>query len=123
MTKLIEYSREVMPLVRKLQDQKDALKAQKESDEQVVLLQQNVKIAQKALAEHLESDDSVTAMLQEIKETSKEIQQAVKAASKGSGYKSKELKSYFFDRAKEDAVVKKVVIGKLYDQLNDEINE
>ena len=122
MTQLIEYSREVMPMVRKLADMKEELKSLKEDNQEVQVLLSNVKQAQEALAKYLETNDDVKQMLSDIKDVSKDIQQAVKRASKGSGYKPKELKDYFFARAKEDAVVKTVQKGKLFDALNEEID-
>lgn len=123
MTALIEYSREIMPLVRKLQDSKDALKSYKDDNDKLTLLLKNVKDAQESLVTELKNDDDVQQMLAEIKDISKDIQQAVKAASKGSGWKPSELKQYFFARAKEDAVVKTIKKGALFDALNDEIDD
>jgi Mg2+ and Co2+ transporter CorA len=107
-TNLIEYSREVMPLVRALQKKKELIKDCKDSDENVTTLQENVKCLQKKLDEILADNDDYNQLVSEMKEVSVELKQAIKSASRASGFKAQELKEYFFARAKQEAVEKTV---------------
>lgn len=107
-TNLIEYSREVMPLIRQLNQKKEILKDYKDGNEDVKLLQERVKALQKELAETLEKDDDYKQVNADVKEISVELKQALKSAAKASGFKAKNLKEYFQARAKEEAVKKTV---------------
>lgn len=107
-TNLMEYSREVMPLIRQLNKKKEILKDYKDGHEDVKLLQTRIKALQKELAETLEKDDDYKQINADVKEISVALKQALKSAAKASGFKAKNLKEYFQARAKEEAVKKTV---------------
>ena len=118
---LRSYNQEIQPKLRELQDMKDELKDYLDSHEKVLELRDNIKIEQAALASFLETEDTVKQLNADIKELSKEITLAIKGAARGTEYKPKQLKAYFVDRAK-DKVVPLVDKGKLYEDLNNEID-
>lgn len=119
---LIEYSREVMPMVRAIEAKKQELKEWKEGNEQVAALQQDVKDAQQALVNFLKKNDTVIEFKETLKDATKELKQALKSASKASGYKPAELKTFFFARTKEKAVEKVVEKGELFVEIASKID-
>lgn len=119
---LIEYSREILPMVRAIEAKKQELKEYKEQNEQVVNLQQAVKNAKEELASYLAKDDNVIEFTAELKDATKELKQALKSAARASGYKPAELKTFFFARAKDKAVEKAVEKGELFVKLASKID-
>lgn len=119
--KLQAYNQEIQPLLRTVNEFKDALKAFKETDEKALKLIEAIKDAQEELKLYLEDNTTSKDILDNIKEHTKEFGLAVKAAAKGSAYKVNQLKPYFVARSKEDAVEKAVDKGQLFDELNKEL--
>lgn len=121
---LTSYSKEIMPRVRQIADLKEELKEYQEGIEGVSELQQVVTDAKKELAEKIASDDNVIALTEQIKSLSKELTQALKAASKGVNkqWKPKELKAFFEARnkAKVQPTVEK---GEMFATLDSKLQE
>ena len=120
---LIEYAKEISPYIRQIKAKKDIIADFKESDEKAQELAAAVKESQEALKAYVENDDDMKAVLEEISELEKELKQALKAASKASGYKPAELKAFFVARNKEQEAVKKVIDkGELFEALEEELS-
>ncbi len=122
MTTLIEYSREVMPLIRTIAQKKELMADFKASDEAYLKLLASVKEAQEACKEYLTKNDDYVAMVEETKEFEKELKLAVKAAARGTAYKPAELKAFFIARNKEEGVVKVICKGELFTTLDGELS-
>jgi cell division septum initiation protein DivIVA len=130
MTALIEYSREIGPLVRQIDTKKQIIKDFKETDETAQNLAQYVKDAQEALKAHVEKEND--DILKEIKELETELKEAVKAAARSTKgtdreFTSGELTPYFKARNKPVEMgkvkpVKKVIDkGETFEELEDKI--
>lgn len=115
---LVEYSRNIAPIIRDLNHQKELLADFKASDEKYLELAAEVKALQDAMKEYLEKSDDGSEILEKIKDLSNDLKQAVKAAARGTDYKPAELKAFFQSRAKEDGVIKVVEKGSLFDELD-----
>lgn len=119
--KLIEYSKNIAPLIRDSVALKDKLKIFKETNQQVIELGEAVKEAQQALQQSIEKNIVGRALLESIKELDNEIKEAIKAAADGTDYKPADLKKYFVARCK-DGVSKVVEQGETFSQLEGIIN-
>lgn len=117
-TTLIEYSRNIAPIVRNLAKQKELLADFKASDAKYIELTEEVKELQDAMKAYLEGTDDGKEILDEIKDISNDLKQAVAAAAQGSVYKAAELKQFFITRAKDEGVEKVVTKGELFDELD-----
>lgn len=121
-TTLIQYSREIAPMIRDLNDAKEVLKEFVETDAQAIKMKEAIKEAQEELAKYLEDHERASNMLRDVKDLTKDIGLAVKAAAKGSAYKPAELKTYFMARAKENGVEKVKEKAELFNDLEIELN-
>lgn len=119
--KLAAYNSEIQPLLRTVNEFKDALKGFKETDEKALKLIEAIKDAQEELKLYLEDNVTSKDILENIEEHTKEFGLAVKAAARGSAYKVPELKAFFVARSKDDAVEKAVDRGELFKELTVEI--
>lgn len=119
--KLQAYNQEIQPLLRTVNEFKEALKTFKETDGGAVKHLEDIKDAKEQLKLYLEGNVTSKDILDNIKEHTKEFGLAVKAAAKGSAYKVNQLKPYFVARSKDDAVEKAVDKGQLFDELNKEL--
>lgn len=117
---LVEYNKEIQPLIRDLIKQKELLKDFVESDEQCIEHASYVKDAQEVLKSIIEESEDGKEILQKIKDIDNDIKQAVKGAARGTPYKAAELKAYFMARAKQ-SVEKVVDKGDLFETLEKEL--
>jgi len=117
-TTLVEYSRNIAPIIRDLNHQKELLADFKASDEEYLELAAEVKALQDAMKSYLEKTEGSAEILEKIKDLSNDLKEAVSAAAKGTDYKPAELKAFFQSRAKEDGVIKVVTKGELFDELD-----
>ncbi len=116
--KLVEYSKEIAPMIRDILYQKELLKDFKESDERAVELAEDVASAQDALKAYVEASEDGKAILDKIKELETELKQAVRGAAKDTEYKAAMLKAFFTARQKDDAVKKTITKGDVFDELD-----
>jgi chromosome segregation ATPase len=122
---LRSYTQEIMPKIRSLTEKKEELKAYLEENQDVLRLKNNVKAAQEELKLLYETDDTIKSLRDEIKDWNTEISEAIKGAARATKdttnpFKSKQLKDYYYARAKEekDVVVTTILKGRTFDQLN-----
>jgi cytochrome P450 len=118
-TTLVEYSREILPKLRALDEKKALLKEWKDGDDEVQKHLQAIKDMQELLKNMIEEREA--DLLQEIKDLETDIKLACKAAAKNSPYKPAELKAFFIARNKEDGVSKVVTKGTLFEDLTKEL--
>jgi hypothetical protein len=98
---LIEYSREIVPMLKELIRQKDLLKDFKESDDVACELAVEVKEAKDKLDSYIENDEIAKSFIERIKEIELDIKVAVKGAARVCDFKPVELKAFFLARVKE----------------------
>ncbi len=120
---LTAYSQEIAPMIRNLIKKKELLKDFKESDDKAIELAEAIKSAQADLKKYVEESEDGMEYLDDIKAIEIEIKQAVKAAGKASNYKPADLKAFFIARAKEDAVVKVIAKGDIFEDLKKLLGE
>ena len=123
---LVEYSREIGPLVRQIETKKQIIKDFKETDELSVELAQEIKGIQANLKAHVETENA--DILKELKELEAELKQACQAAARSTKDTDRpftvgELKPYFVARNKpvemgKPTPVKKVITkGDTFEEL------
>jgi hypothetical protein len=117
---LIEYSREIQPMIRDVLYQKELLADFKASDEKAQTLAESVAEAQAELKKYLESNDQSKDILDGIKAVENDIKVAIKGASRGTNYKPAELKQFLIARVKA-SVEKTVSKGELFSELDKEL--
>lgn len=115
---LVEYSRNIAPIIRDLNHQKELLADFKASDEKYLELAAEVKALQDAMKEYLKKSDDGAEILEKIKDLNNDLKLAVKAAARGTEYKAAKLKQFFVARSKEEGVVKVIVKGCYFDALD-----
>jgi Mg2+ and Co2+ transporter CorA len=120
---LIEYSKEISPRIRTIQAKKDVIKDFIESDDKAQELKAAVKESQEALKAYVESDDYMKEIQEEIDALTKELKQALKAASSASDFKPAELKAFFVARNKEDGVKKVVDKAEVFEAITETLGE
>lgn len=120
---LMAYSQEIAPMIRMLIKKKELLKDFKESDDKAIELTEAIKETQAEFKKYVEESEDGMMYLDEIKDIETEIKTAVKAAGKASNYKPKDLKAFFLARAKEDAVVKVIAKGDIFEDLKKLLGE
>lgn len=120
--KIKAYAKEILPMIRELNKQKDYLADFKTTDEEAVKLTEAVKEVQDALKEYLDVNDHAAELQERIKDISKDIKEAVAGAAKDEKYTTAELKAYFIARVKEEGVEKVVDKGVLFTELNEVID-
>lgn len=98
---LIEYSREIVPMLKDLLKQKELLKDFKESDDTALDLAAAIKDAQDELKAYIEKDEDAKLFIDRIKEIENDIKEAVKGAAKVCDFKEAELKAFFLAHVKE----------------------
>lgn len=118
-TTLVEYSRNIAPIIRDLNHQKELLADFKESNEEYLEFVREVKGLQETMKGMLEENDDSKEILEKIKDLDNDLKEAVKAAARGTDYKPAELKVFFVARSKDEGVVKVVTKGELFSQLDD----
>jgi uncharacterized coiled-coil DUF342 family protein len=118
-TTFLEYSKEIAPLIRQAEYQKDLMKDFKETDEKALELAELIKEAQEALKEYLSSQEEFKALQESLKAIESDIKEAIKAAAKGTDFKPAMLKKFFVARNKEEGVVKVVEAGVTFKELDD----
>lgn len=116
--KLVEYNKEIQPMIRKLLEKKEALKDWAKDDPQVQEFVQEIKSVQESMKDFIE--DKEATLVREIKDLDKDIKLAIKAAAKGTSYKPADLQAYMMARVK-DNVEKVVVKAELFQQLESEL--
>lgn len=116
--KLVEYNREIQPLIRKLLEKKEALKDWAKEDGEAQSMRDIIKSDQEALKSYIEETES--KLVREIKDLENDIKLAVKACAKGTQYKPADIKAYMMARAK-DSVEKVVEKAELFQQLESEL--
>ncbi len=118
---LIEYSKEIMPLIRNILKKKELQADFKDSDEGYLEHVGYVKEAQETAKSYLETNDDYKELDEEVKAFTKELKLAVKAAAENTEYKPKDLLAYFVARNKDDAVQKAIIKGGLFATLDEEL--
>ena len=118
---LIEYAKEISPMIRTLMKKKELQKDFKESSDGYLRLLEVVKEAQEDCKDYLAKDDDYAETEEEVKALTKELKLAVKAASENTAYKPADLLAYFVARNKEEGVVKVISKGELFDELEKEL--
>ncbi len=113
---LVEYSREIAPMLKDLLHQKELLKDFKESDDTAIDLADAIKTAQEQLKDYLAKEDDAVEISGKIVELENDIKQAVAGAARVCDYKPAELKKFFLARVKE-TVAKTVDIGTAFAEL------
>ena len=119
MNKLVEYSKEIAPMIRSLNELKASLKDFKDGNEEAQALAQAIKDAQQALKDFLETNEESSEILTKIKELENDVKQACRGAANGTNYKAAELKAFFTTRSKEDGVEKVKEKGVLFTELEE----
>lgn len=116
--KLVEYNKEIQPLIRKLLEKKEELKEWAKEYTEV----QDYVIEIKRLQEEMKAfiADKEATLVREIADLENDIKLAVRAAAKGTAYKPAELRAFMTARAK-DSVEKVVSKGELFQQLESEL--
>lgn len=117
---LIEYSREIQPMIRDVLYQKELLADFKASDQKAQDLAAYVAEAQGDLKNYLESNDQSKEILDQIKAIENDVKTAVKGAARGTNYKPAELKAFLMARVK-DNVDKSIIKGGLFSELEKEL--
>lgn len=123
---LVEYSREIGPLIRNIETKKQIIKDFKETDEKAVELVANVKAAQDELKAYVEAENK--DVLDELKSLNTELKEAIKGAARSTKdtprpFKAGELKPYFVARnkpvemGKQKPVEKVIVKGDTFEEL------
>lgn len=116
---LVEYTKEIMPLVRNVEYVKDQIKDFKESNEEINNILEEKKTLTDKINAIVEADDFGKELLEKLKVAENELKQAVKGAAKSvEGVKPAELKAYYKARAKDEGVKKVVVKGEKFDVLD-----
>lgn len=118
-TTLIEYSRNIAPIIRDLNHQKELLADFKESNSEYLEFVEEVKGLQETMKGMLEENDDSKEILEKIKDLDNDLKEAVKAAARGTDYKPAELKAFFVARSKDEGVVKIVTKGELFSELDE----
>lgn len=118
--KLVEYSREVVPMIKAIKEKKDAMKELVEGDEQAQDIVQAIKDLQGDLENYLLSIKGYEASSAALKELERDLGLAIKGAARGTSHKVPELKAYFTARAAE-ATQKVIEKGELFVSLDNEI--
>jgi cell division septum initiation protein DivIVA len=132
MAALVEYSREIGPLVRQIETKKQILKDFKTTDEKAIELAQNVADGQAELKKYVAEQNK--ELLDEIKALEGELKQAVQAAARSTKDTDRpftvgELKPYFKARNKphemgKPSPVKKVIVkGDTFEELETKIGK
>lgn len=114
---LVEYSKEIAPLVRKVILKAELLKDFKDSDSKAVELKDSIKALQDELKEYIKNSDDGKELTDNLKEAKKDLKLAIKACSRGTDRKPAELNAFFTARAK-DNVKKAIKKGGLFAELN-----
>lgn len=123
---LVEYSREIGPLIRKIETKKQIIKDFKETDEKAIELVQAGKEANAALKAYVEEQNK--DVLDELKSLNTELKEAIKGAARSTKdtprpFKAGELKPYFVARnkpveqGKQKPVEKVIVKGDTFEEL------
>jgi len=115
---LMEYSREIIPMIKQLIYQKELMKEFTENDETVIDYSDAVKQSQEALKKYLATNDDAVTVNNKIKDISNDIKIAIKGAAKVCEYKPDALKAFFVARVRED-VDKTVSKGVIFSELEE----
>lgn len=116
---LVEYNREIGPMIRTIEKKKQIIKDFKETDEKAVAMIENVKVSQAELKAYVEAENA--DVIKEIKELETELKEAVKAAARSTKdtaqpFTAGDLKPYFSARAKPVDMGKPKPVKKVIDK-------
>lgn len=129
---LVEYSREIGPMVRQIETKKQIIKDFKETDEHSQELKAEISALQEQLKAHVEEQNA--DLLKEIKDLETELKEAVKAAARSTKdtdrpFTAGELTPYFkarnkpFEMGKVPPVKKVIDKGDTFDELEEKIGK
>ena len=116
---IVEYTREISPMLRDLDHQKELLKDFIDSDDEAQRQVEAIKEAQAILKSYLEDTADSAEILDKISDIKKDIKEALKSIAKVSEFKPAQWQAYLKARNKEEGVVKVITKGELFVSLDE----